>query len=90
MSRNFGIGSFDLSMIEMRRKRELRSLKRICDLCRELECAIVSFNDSQEYSFTPLFRSDRLVNNIGIIATIMANRTGDMVDLNKTNNEAGE
>lgn len=91
MSRKFDMLSFDPVMVEMRRKRDYNSLKRICDLCRELECAIISFNDGQEYSFTPLFRADRLVNNIWIIATIMADRAGETNDSDnkqeKENNE---
>lgn len=91
MNRNLRMNFFDTSMMEMRRKRDLRSLKRICDLCRELECAIISFNEGQEYSFTPLFRADRLVNNIWIIATIMADRAGETNDSeNKQEKENNE
>jgi hypothetical protein len=77
MSKNFGIDPFNLSMMEMKRKREHKSLKRICDLCLELECAIIEFNDNQEFALTPLFRADETVGNIRIIAKIMADRAGD-------------
>lgn len=81
MSKNFGIGELDLSIIEMRRKRDCKSLKRICDLCLELEREVIAFNDGQEYSLTPLFRADELVSNIRIVATIMAKGIGEINDL---------
>ena len=91
MSRNFDMLSFDSVVMEMRRKRDYKSLKRICDLCLELEYAIIEFNDSQEYALTPLFRADETIGNIGIIAKIMADRTGETNDSDnkqeKENNE---
>lgn len=91
MGRKFGIELFDSSMMEMRRKRDHKSLKRICDLCLELEDAIISFNDDQEYSLTPLFRAEELVNNIRIVATIIAKGIGEINDLdNKQEKECDE
>jgi hypothetical protein len=91
MNRKFGMELFSPSMMEMRRKRDYKSLKRICDLCLELEDAIISFNDDQGYSLTPLFRAEELVNNIRIIATIIAKGIGEINDLDnkqeKENNE---
>lgn len=91
MSGKFWIESFNLSMMEMRRKRDRKSLKRICDLCLELEDAIISFNDDQEYLLTPLFRADESISNIRIIAKIMADRAGETNDSDniqeKENNE---
>jgi hypothetical protein len=91
MSRNFGIDPFNLSMMEIRRKRDHKSLKRICDLCLELEYAIIEFNENQEYALTPLFRANETVGNIRIIAKIMADRVGETNDLDskqeKENNE---
>lgn len=90
MSRNFSM-LFDTVMMEMKRKRDHKSLKRICDLCLELEDAIISFNNDQEYFLTPLFRADETVGNIRIIAKIMADRTGETNDSDnkqeKENNE---
>lgn len=91
MSRSFRMDLFDSSMMEMRRKRDHNSLKRICDLCLELEYAIISFNDDQEFSLTPLFRAEELVNNIRIIAMIMAKGAGEINDLgNKQEKENNE
>lgn len=83
MSREFNMLSFDPVMIEMRRKRDYKFLKRIYDLCLELEYAIIAFNDSQEYALTPLFRADETVGNIRIIAKIMADRAGETNDSDK-------
>ena len=90
MSKNFEIGAFDLSMIEMRRKRDRKLLKRICELCLELEREIIAFNDGQEYLITPLFREDELVRNIRIVATIMASRIGEINDLDNKQEKADE
>lgn len=93
MSRNFGIESvnFSLSMMEMRRKRDHKTLKRICDLCLELEYAIIEFNDNQECAYTPLFRANETVSNIRIIAKIMADRTGKINDFdNKQEKECDD
>lgn len=91
MSGKFGIESFNLSMMEMRRKRDRNSLKRICDLCLELEDAIISFNDDQECSLTPLFLAEELVSNIRTIATIIAKRAGETNDLdNKQEKECDD
>lgn len=75
MSINFRTDLFDSSMMEMRRNRDHKSLKKICNLCLELEEAIVSFNEDQDFSLTPLYRAEELVNNIRIIAMIMARGT---------------
>jgi hypothetical protein len=91
MSRKFDMLSFDPVVMEIRRKRDYKSLKRICDLCLELKCAIIEFNDSQEYALTPLFRADETVGNIWFVAKIMADRTGETNDSDnkqeKENNE---
>lgn len=91
MSREFDMLSFNPVMMEMRRKRDYRSLKRICDMCLELEYAIIEFNDNQEYALTPLFRANETVGNIRIIAKIMADRAGETNDLDskqeRENNE---
>lgn len=85
MSREFDMISLNLDMMEMRRKRDYKLLKRIYDLCIELEYAIIEFNDSQEYALTPLFRADETVGNIRIIAKIMADRAGETNDSDNKN-----
>ena len=77
MSREFDMLSFNTAMMETRRKHDYKSLKRICDLCLELEYAIIEFNDNQDYNLTPLFRANETVGNIRIIAKIMADRSGE-------------
>lgn len=90
MSRKLGMEFFSPSMMEMRRKRDRKSLKRICDLCLELEDAIISFNDDQDYSLTPLFRTEEVVNNIRIIATIIAKGIGEINDLDNKQEKEDE
>ena len=80
MSRNLRMDFFDPVIMEMKQKRDYKSLKRICDLCLELEYAIIEFNDSQEYALTPLFRADETVGNIRTVAKIMADRAGETND----------
>lgn len=91
MSREFNMLSFNPVVMEMRRKRDYKSLKRICDLCLELEYAIIEFNCNQDYTLTPLFRANETVGNIRIIAKIMADRSGETNDSDnkqeKENNE---
>ena len=91
MRNGFNISLFDAGMMEQRRKRDNESLKRISDLCLLLEDAIMRFNDDQDYALTPLFRANETVNNIRIIAKIMADRNGELVEIDneqeKENNE---
>ena len=90
MRNRFNISLFDTDMIERRRKRDNESLKRICDLCLKLEDAIMRFNDDQDYVLTPLFRANETVNNIRIIAKIMADRNGELVDIDNKQEKEDE
>lgn len=80
MRNRFDMSLFDPDMMERRRKRDNKSLKRICDLCLLLEDAIMRFNNDQDYVLTPLFRANETVNNIRIIAKIMADMNGETND----------
>lgn len=90
MRNQFDMLSFDSAMIEQRIKRDYESLKRICDLCLKLEDAIMRFNNDQDYMLTPLFRANETVNNIRIIAKIMADRSGEPADIDNKQEKLDE
>lgn len=90
MRNRFNMSLFDPVMMERRRKRDNESLKRICDLCLLLEDAIMRFNNDQDYVLTPLFRANETVNNIRIIAKIMADRNEELVDIDNKQEKEDE
>lgn len=90
MRNRFNISLFDADMMEQRRKRDDESLKRISDLCLLLEDAIIRFNNDQDYMLTPLFLANETVNNIRIIAKIMSDRNGELVDIDNKQEKEDE
>lgn len=67
--------SFEIARWREEKKRDYESLKRIEDLCLQLQNELIQYNDNQKSNLTPLFRADETINNIRILAKIMADRT---------------
>jgi hypothetical protein len=82
--------SFETARWREERKRDYESLKRIEDLCLQLQNELIQYNDNQKSNITPLFRADETINNIRILAKIMADRTGGRLDQKVTDEQENQ